>query len=308
ATEGLLPIEQALARIVASLAQATSVLLLVLDAMSYADFCELGEDLKQRGWMTLTDRPGHLLPLLVSVIPSVTAVSRASLFAGQLTHGNSATEKQSFAAHAAFSSVSRSASPPVLFHKGELLEAGASSLSGAVRAALRNAQQRIVGVVINAVDDHLAKSEQLRLSWRVDQFHHLDALLYEAQLAHRAIVITSDHGHVLETGTKRLAKNAEERWRPFDDHLAAEEIVITGARVQEVTGVARIIALWSETVRYSQKKQGYHGGVTPQEVLVPLAVLVPQHRTIAGWEALPEREPVWWSQGEVARPEALITP
>jgi hypothetical protein len=308
ATEGLLPIEQALARIVASLAKATSVLLLVLDAMSYADFCELGQDLKHRGWMALTDQPGHPLPLLVSVIPSVTAVSRASLFAGKLTRGNSVSEKQSFAAHADLLSVSRSAYPPVLFHKGELLEAGASSLSEAVREALRNEHQRIVGVVLNAVDDHLAKSEQLRLSWRVDQFQHLDALLYEAQLAHRAIVITSDHGHVLETGTRRLVRSAEERWRPYDDQLAAEEIVIEGTRVQEVTDVARIVALWSETVRYSQKKQGYHGGVTPQEVLVPLAVLVPQHRTIVGWEALPDREPAWWSQSETSHAEAPIMP
>ena len=149
----------------------------------------------------------------------------------------------------------------------------------AVRQAVRNEQQRVVGVVVNAVDDHLAKSEQLRLSWTVDQFQHLDALLYEAQVAQRAVVVTSDHGHVLEAGSRRLAGSAEERWRPYDDQLAAEELVFEGPRVQQVTGVERIIVPWSEAVRYSQKKQGYHGGATPQEVLVPLAVLVPQHRT-----------------------------
>jgi hypothetical protein len=78
--------------------------------------------------------------------------------------------------------------------------------------------------------------------------------------------------------------------------------------VQQVTGVERIIVPWSEAVRYSQKKQGYHGGATPQEVLVPLEGLVPQHRTIAGWEALPEREPAWWSQGEMPRAEVSTTP
>jgi len=177
-----------------------------------------------------------------------------------------------------------------------------------VRQALRNEHQRVVGVVINAVDDHLAKSEQLRLSWTVDQVHHLDALLYEAQVAQRAVVVTSDHGHILEAGSRRLAGSAEERWRPYDERLAAEELIFEGPRVQQVTGLARVIAPWSEAVRYSHKKQGYHGGATPQEVLVPLAVLVPQHRTLAGWEALPDREPAWWSQGELPRAAVATMP
>ena len=56
------------------------------------------------------------------------------------------------------------------------------------------------------------------------------------------------------------------------------------------------------------RRQGYHGGATPQEVLVPLAVLVPQHRTLAGWEALPDRAPAWWSQGELPRADVSPTP
>jgi hypothetical protein len=177
-----------------------------------------------------------------------------------------------------------------------------------VRQALRHEQQHVVGVVVNAIDDHLAKSEQLRLSWTLDQFQHLDALLYEAQVVQRAVVVTSDHGYVLEAGSKRLAGSTEERWRPYDNQLAAEELVFEGLRVQQVTGLERIIVPWSEAVRYSQKKQGYHGGATPQEVLVPLAVLVPQHRTLAGWEALPDRTPAWWSQGELTRTEVSAMP
>src|SRR5215813_11151833 len=267
-----------------------------MDALSYADCCELLQDLGKRGWMTLTDQPGHPLPFLVSTVPSVTAMARTSLFTGKLTRGTSAVEKQNFAAHAALLAVSRSAYPPVLFHKAELLEGGASGLSSLVRQALQNEQQRVVGVVVNAVDDHLAKSEQLRLAWTVDQFQYLDALLYEAQVAQRAVVVTSDHGYVLEAGSRRLAGSTEERWRPYDDRFAAQELVFEEPRVQQVTGVERVIVPWSEAVRYAQKKQGYHGGATPQEVLVPLAVLVPQHRTLAGWEALPDRAPAWWRE------------
>jgi hypothetical protein len=37
-------------------------------------------------------------------------------------------------------------------------------------------------------------------------------------------------------------------------------------------------------------------------------VLVPQHRTLAGWEALPDRTPAWWSQGELSRAEVSAMP
>src|SRR5215475_14533773 len=279
-----------------------------MDALSYADCCELLQDLGKREWMPLTDQPGHSLPFLVSTVPSVTAMARTSLFTGKLTRGTSVVEKQNFAVHVELLAVSRSAYPPVLFHKGELLDGGVAGLLSHVRHALRHEQQRVVGVVVNAIDDHLAKSEQLRLSWTVDQLQHLDALLYEAQVAQRAVVVTSDHGYVLEAGSRRLAGSTEERWRPYDHRLAAEELIFEGPRVQQVTGVERIIVPWSEAVRYSQKKQGYHGGATPQEVLVPLAVLVPQHRTIAGWAALPDREPAWWSQGELSRADVSLVP
>ena len=132
-------------------------------------------------------------------------MARASLFPGILTRGNSSAEQHSFASHADLMAASRSGYPPQLFHKGELIEAGSTELSQALRAAIRNQYQRVIAVVLNAVDDHLAKSDQVRLSWTIAQFQHLDALFYEAPLAHRAVVITSDHGHVLDGGASRLA-------------------------------------------------------------------------------------------------------
>jgi PglZ domain len=308
ATDELIPIEQALSRIVAKLARSTSLLLLIIDGMSYAVFRELSDDFRDHGWYELTDRPGQTMPSLVSTIPSVTEMSRASLLAGMLTRGNSSAEKQGFARHTDLAAASRSGYPPQLFHKGELTEASSTDLSLRLREAIRNGHQKVVAVVLNAVDDHLAKSDQLRLSWTIGQFQHLDALLYEAQLAHRVVVITSDHGHVLDEGVSRLAVGEEERWRIDSSELAEGEAVFEGSRVERVTGFRRIIAPWSETVRYAPKKHGYHGGATPQEVLVPIGVFARMEDAIEGWEAISDRKPVWWSGGETQPAEVHPTP
>jgi hypothetical protein len=307
-SEHLIPIEQALSTIVARLAAASPLLLLVMDGMNYAVFRELSDDLSRRGWIALTDQPGRALPSLVSTVPSVTAMSRASLLTGTLRSGNSAAEKQGFAAHAGLLAASRRGAPPCLFHKGELVEAGATGVSDAVREAIRDGHQKVVGVILNAVDDHLAKSDQLRLAWGVHQFHYLDALLAEAQLAHRAVVLTSDHGHIVEAGTSHLAGGKDERWRPCDGDLAAAELIFEGPRVAPLTGTERIVVPWSETVRYSRKKQGYHGGATLQEVLVPIGVFATLDHQIDGWEALPERRPGWWQSAETPRTPAPPVP
>jgi hypothetical protein len=298
ATADLVPIEQALSRIVARLAASTPVLLLVVDGMSYAVFAELCEDIRQRGWVELTDRPGQALPSLLSTVPSVTETSRASLLAGTLTRGQSAAEKRDFASHPSLLAACRPGHPPLLFHKGELVDASAAGVSVTIRQAIRETRHKVVGVVLNAVDDHLSKADQLRLSWTVSQFHHLDTVLAEAQLVPRAVVLTSDHGHVLEAGSVRLPGGNNERWRTFDTVLDKAELAFAGPRVAAVTGERRLIAPWSESVRYSPKKHGYHGGATLQEVLVPVGVFTPLDHAIAGWEALPDRKPQWWYQAE----------
>jgi hypothetical protein len=353
ATADLVPIEQAMSRFVARLAELTPVLLLVLDGMSYAVFSELCEDLQRQGWSELTDRPGQALPLLLSTIPSVTEASRASLLAGKLMRGQSTAEKRAFASHPGLLAASRPAYPPLLFHKGELRDASAAGVSVAVRAAIRDTQRQVVGIVLNAVDDHLTKTDQLRLSWTVGQFQHLDALLAEAHLVLRAVVLTSDHGHVLEAGMVRLSGGENERWRVSSEAPGEGEIIFAGPRVAAVTGEGahsaplptpsqgegraerhpsqrgrsaaslrprsgalptpsqggtHILALGSETVRYSLKKHGYHGGATPQEVLVPLGVFAPVDHAIAGWEGLPDQKPPWWYRAETPTTDAPAMP
>jgi hypothetical protein len=46
-------------------------------------------------------------------------------------------------------------------------------------------------------------------------------------------------------------------------------------------------------VRFAARRGGYHGGVSPQEVLVPIAVLTAGSKP-AGWCEAPPAEPAWW--------------
>ncbi|MGI9181608.1 MAG: BREX-2 system phosphatase PglZ [Longimicrobiaceae bacterium] len=304
----ILPVERILEQVAAPLAARSPLLVLLCDGMDFAIFHQLLRDLSDRGWEQWMPE-GLDDPLMgVAVVPSVTGFSRTSFFSGRVTAGTAADEKRAFASHPGLVAASRSKRLPVLFHKGELTEGGTAALAEPVRDAIRDAEQRVVGLVLNAVDDHLAKSDQVRPHWTVDRIRLLDPLLYEAGLAGRVVVLASDHGHVLEAGTRMLRGGEEARWRPYAEPLAEEEIALEGPRVQAATRAPRIVAPWSEGVRYTQKRAGYHGGATLQEVLVPLAVLATWDRSIEQWKPLPERTPSWWGTPEPAPVHPAETP
>src|SRR5207302_10939511 len=108
----------------------------------------------------------------------------------------------------------RSGHPPLLFHKIALQEAADSSLAANVREAIASPQKRVVGVVVNAVDDHLLKGEQLDLRWTRDEIKVLPSLLYEARSARRVVVVLSDHGHPLDHQSEARPGDGGQRWLP----------------------------------------------------------------------------------------------
>ena len=115
-----------------------------------------------------------------------------------------------------------------------------------------------------------------------------------AQAAGRAIFLTSDHGHVLEADGVKLTGDAEGRWRSAASSATELEIEIAGARVLAATGRKRIVVPWSETVRYGSKKNGYHGGASLQEAVVPVGVFVGPGEQLDGWEPVASACPPWW--------------
>jgi hypothetical protein len=85
-----------------------------------------------------------------------------------------------------------------------------------------------------------------------------------------------------------------ERWREADRSAADGEVLIRGERVL-LGGATGILAPWEDDYRYGTKAGGYHGGATPDEVLVPVAAFQPAGMPLPpGWEAFVEAPPLWW--------------
>jgi hypothetical protein len=210
-----LPIEQVLDRVVAPLSRHAPVLLLVVDGLSLPVLEELEPDVLRLGWSRLRPTEGRWAGVAVAALPTVTEISRASLLAGRLCSGTQANEKVAFASHEGLARARQGT--PVLFHKGELSDGVA--LAPAVRTALSDSTQRVVGVVYNAIDDQLDGADQVHVRWTLEDLRLLPTLLHEARGAGRVIILTADHGHVLEWGTTQRPGSGSDRWRAPDGEL-----------------------------------------------------------------------------------------
>lgn len=309
AEPGVVPVERALELVVAPVADVRPVLVVVLDGLDLGVWRLLHADMAARGWTWWQPATTPVFPVAVATLPSVTSAARASLFAGAPKAGSQATEKPDFAAHSALRRSTTGGRVPALFHKGEL--GTANALAAEVRRSIADRQQRVVGAVINAVDDWLDRSDQVLPRWTVAAVPLLEALLQEAALAGRAVAVLSDHGHLLDHESMLHRGGEGARWRLPSGGLPAEgEVLASGPRVRAVTGEDAIVLAWSESLRYTGKKTGYHGGATPQEVIAPIALLSRDELGVEGWRPTVDAPPAWWSEDGTApvRPSVPVTP
>lgn len=286
----VLPIERVLDDVVAPIAQQQPTLLLVVDGMGHADANRLVPDVLRKGWRPLEPDGGSRY--VVAAFPTVTNVSRASLLTGELTTGDQVVERDRFTNHTGLRDAA--GAPPVLFHKRDLADDGADAAREPHEAIL-DREQRLVGVVVNAVDDHLAKGAQLRLADGLEGIKPLGPLLDAAAEAGRTVIITSDHGHVLEHGSQVKKGDGGERWRSTASGPDEDEVLVRGPRV--LRGEGAVVMPATDGLRYNpEKKHGYHGGATPAEVLCPLLVVVPADVQLDGWVPAYPSRPLWWDR------------
>lgn len=293
-SETVVLIENVLKTVVLPAAQVAPVLLIVVDGMSFAVYRELIEDISRNGWAELS-RNGEARKPSIATLPSVTEVSRRTLLSGKLTSGTGEDEKRNFSAQADLMQVSKPGAPPVLFQKSDLTDAGGSSLAAELRREIASPKRRVVAAIVNAVDDHLLKGEQVAVPWTLRHIPVLNHLLAAAMESGRLVIMTSDHGHVLDRQTSYRPSTAGERFRSYDGNVELDEIRIAGSRV--VLPEGKLIVPWSEKVRYGGKRNGYHGGASPQECVIPVSVLGWPSSIPEGYEALPAYQPDWWQIG-----------
>jgi PglZ domain-containing protein len=290
--QALTGVESIIERYVAPLAiKEDPLLVIVLDGMSFAVCRELSIELAARRW-TRSSTDATEIPPAVTALPSVTEFSRYSLLSGTLSRGTQAAEELAWSTHPGLAAASLKQYPPVLFHKNDL--AAMAGPDAPVLREIANIKRRVVGIVINAIDDSLSGPVQIAPDWNLEYLAVLRPLLDEAAAAGRIVLLTADHGHILDYGTECRRQEGSDRYRAGKGE-AAGEYYLEGGRV---IGAAGITMLGVEGIRYgSRPRNGYHGGITPQECLVPVVVFAQGGHPLSGWQEVVESQPDWWLSG-----------
>lgn len=290
ATPGMdaIGVERILGDVVEPLRRGGGALLVLLDGLSGAVAVMLASEIARLGFVEHVPMVSLQRLGAVAVLPTLTRRSRTSLFCGEVREGDADQEKKGL----------RSAFPgSIVFHKNDLRAESGAALPTDVASALADEKVSVVGVVINAIDDAIHKTDVSDTDWKLTDLHPLRALLEAAIASRRTVIVTSDHGHVVERGTEMLpAPGTDSRWRPVRNPVRPGEVEVSGPRVVVPDGCA--VLLWREDRRYGPRRSGYHGGASLAEVTVPVLVFQPATAladTLGGWVSAPPQVPAWWN-------------
>ncbi|MGX1748989.1 BREX-2 system phosphatase PglZ [Glutamicibacter protophormiae] len=303
-SQDVMGIEDVLSAVVApwkNRKDSAGILLVIIDGMSAAIAHQVVSDTAQFGLMEWVPATTKQRLGVAAALPSLTEVSRASLLSGRITLGDAKTETRQ---------LSIAFPGSAMFHKNDLRAPAGAALPQTVLEAIQAEPGRVpvVGIVINAIDDATHRNDMSAQKWGVDSLAPLPALLRAAVAAGRTIVLTSDHGHIVERETQQLPSNGRDsRWRSADSGPVQDgEVLATGPRVS-ADGASQAILLWSDDTHYGPRAAGYHGGASLAEITVPVVVL--QAATIqtgaAGWNIAPLQQPVWWNERTSPLEESL---
>ncbi|OOL32426.1 alkaline phosphatase [Rhodococcus rhodochrous] len=290
-------VEQLLPTVVLPLAKSTPALLIIVDALSVAAATELASAAAESGWMEAGVLGSSRRAGALAVLPTLTQRSRCSLLSGELREGNDAAERTGF--FKLLRDAKLEAAPgriDPIFHKKALdtVPAGADLATDVANAIADTTGRPLVATVLNFVDDTLHHTDPGGTDWGIDTITHLRPLLQAAQRAGRAVIITSDHGHIIErrTSVKRNRVTVYGQRAHGDlDRVEDGEIVVRGPRV--LTDSGAVVLAVDDTIRYGPVNAGYHGGASPAEVVVPVLALHTGVRPDT-LTALGPVEPHWW--------------
>jgi len=258
------------------------VLLLVVDGMGYVAFWHLLDQWAERTPPVYV----HRLQAALSLLPSVTSVSRKGLFLNtlptdRLDDEETYQKKARTSEVRALQGVFRDRTVK-LYNKTNL---------GSGEQLLNDLQFNgadLVAVIINVIDDDVKSTTTTVRLPRLEDMGLLVNAVRGALDAEWAVVMTADHGHTWhrDKGLRRGEKvpGGGERFAPVaPEEDAPQDAVVTQdphiVRVQEggVPSEAEgtKVALLTATGTYFGRlpRRGYHGGAALEEIIVPCAFL-----------------------------------
>ncbi len=300
-------IENVIRNVVIPIAKKSATLLLVIDALSVAAANDLVRSIQQHGWTEVSANNDARRGTALAVLPTLTQRSRCSLLCGELREGNSDRERAGFLALLRESGLEATGGvPDPIFHKKALdaVPSGAQLATDIRNAIADTDRQKLIAVVLNYVDDTLHHTDPGGTDWTLQTITHLAPLLAAAKNAGRTVVITSDHGHIIEYGTSAKVTRANTYGQRAHGDLAHvdtdREVIVKGPRV--LTESQQVVLAVDETIRYEARNAGYHGGATPAEAIVPVVALV-AGELFEGATRVVGAEPAWWHADSLAAAE-----
>lgn len=293
-SRGLVPIDKALERVAAPFLEERSdrrLLVLLLDGMAWAQAVELLDSLSQRAWGPLAwhaSRKGRIgngmYPVMLASVPSVTEVSRAAFFAGKPTPPGRSEDTQKdrdrFRDNKTIAKFLRSTEVPTLLLRSDSHTKGGSASEEALRL-VADPDRRVVGIVVNTIDDSLKANPATRHPWGVGNIASLPDLLQKARESGRAVLLASDHGHVpadlLEFKGPVASPGGGARWRALtaeSDPIQDFEVRFPAGRAWAPRGAWGVALMADESGRWgSSTHAGEHGGATLAEIVAPCVLV-----------------------------------
>jgi len=295
------------------------LLVLLMDGMGWAQAVQLLRSLKEEtshlpwkplAWHRRRGRIGEATyPVVLAALPSITEVSRAAFFRGRpLKPGeahNTAADPKRWARHRDLRALSEGREAR-LFARDDGFTADGTVRPEAL-TAIRDRSQRIVALVVNAIDSWLKSDPQQHHDWTADAIHTLRTLLAAANESGRVVMLASDHGHVPGDRLVRVPRRGEggARWRvrgSGDEVLEPWELGLASGDAWAPAGVHGVVLLADDEHGYgSAHHSGEHGGATLAEVVCPTLLLgneeleamagESEHSALALCE---DRLPGWW--------------
>ncbi len=296
------------------------LLVVLLDGMSWANAVELLQDCEDKQYGVLRFRGSKLQPMLAA-LPSLTGVSRSALFAGKPIKAGEALDTskdpERFATHAGLRKIG--IENATLYLK-DSVETSSGDLNPKAIELVKS-KERVVGLVVNALDDQLKGARQLRVPADLAHIKPLGRLLAEATDANRSILLIADHGHVRThrmKGVGRPGDGRRNRYLPEGEPPYSEEVAVGKDAAWVERGKAKVAMLFRDSESYgTTTTTGEHGGISLAEIVTP-AVLIASEQLrrqveIADAKDDPELDisplprPDWWELQLAAKPRQRST-